>query len=140
MATGAVITRNGKAYDGGDVRFQIDGVDYYGVKEATYGNEQEHQLNFSGRNEATSWSRGKKTPGFSFTLEMADVIALEERFGNDFLKVPPFTVTAVLGDEFNTTVTDRCLVKFKNNGRDLNGEMNLAKQFEMFALKVELNV
>lgn len=42
----AKITRNGKSYDSADVNCSINGVDIE-VTTLTYGNEQEHQLNWT---------------------------------------------------------------------------------------------
>ncbi|MGG7468683.1 hypothetical protein [Chryseobacterium arthrosphaerae] len=133
------IIRNGKAYDSVDVKVQINGVPI-DVKSISYGNEQEHQLNHTLGIDATSWSWGKKTPTASMTLMMADVVPLERAAGGDLLKVKPFTVTVEFVNDYNLIIVDKIIAKFQSNGREVTGDMGLEKQFDLFALKVDLDV
>lgn len=133
------IIRNGKAYDSVDVKVQINAVPI-NVKSITYGNEQEHQLNHTLGVNATSWSWGKKTPAASMTVMMADLVPLERAAGGDLLKIKPFIITVEYVNEFNVIVVDRILAKFQSNGRDVTGDMGLEKSFDLFALKVDLDV
>ncbi|AYZ12889.1 hypothetical protein V2E39_16875 [Chryseobacterium arthrosphaerae] len=133
------IIRNGKAYDSVDVKVQINGVPI-DVKSISYGNEQEHQLNHTLGIDATSWSWGKKTPTASMTLMMADLVPLERAAGGDLLKVKPFTVTVEFVNEYNLIIVDKIIAKFQSNGREVTGDMGLEKQFDLFALKVDLDV
>lgn len=135
----ARITRNGKAYDSGDVEVFINGVPIE-VTSITYGNEQEHQLNYSLGNEPTSWSQGKIEPSCTIGIAMADITPLELASGGSLLKIKPFDVVVTFTNEFNMIVVDHLLVKFKNEGRDVTGEMGLKRDYEMFALRVSLNV
>lgn len=133
------IIRNGKAYDSVDVKVQINGIPIE-VKSITYGNEQEHQLNHTLGIDASSWSWGKKTPTASMTLMMADLVPLERAAGGDLLKVKPFTATVEFVNDFNLIVVDKIIAKFQSNGREVTGDMGLEKQFDLFALKVDLDV
>ncbi|MEG0927256.1 hypothetical protein [Chryseobacterium sp.] len=133
------IIRNGKAYDSVDVKVQINAVPI-NVKSITYGNEQEHQLNHTLGVEATSWSWGKKTPSGSMTVMMADLVPLERAAGGDLLKIKPFIITVEFVNEFNVIIVDKIIAKFQSNGRDVTGDMGLEKQFDLFALKVDLDV
>ena len=87
----AKITRNGKSYDSVDVKCNINGVDIE-VTSLTYGNEQEHQLNWTlGSSEATSWSTGKRTPNASMGVMMHDITPLETAMiGRSILDIKPF--------------------------------------------------
>ncbi len=134
----AKITRNGKAYDSADVHVQINGVPIE-VKSISYGNEQEHQLNHTLGADATSWSRGKKTPSANMKLMMADVQPLEIAANGSLLNLKPFTITVEFVNEYNLIVVDKIVAKFKNEGRDVTGDMGLEKDYELFALSVELN-
>lgn len=135
----SLIKRNGKAYDSADVQVQINGIPV-DVKSINYGNEQEHQLNHTLGVDATSWSRGKKTPSASMKLLMADVQPLEIAANGSLLDLKPFTVTVEFVNEYNLIVVDKIVAKFKNEGRDVTGDMGLEKDYELFALSVELNV
>lgn len=136
----ATITRNGKAYDSADAEFFIEGIPVE-VTTATYGNEQEHQLNFGLGSNPTSWSRGKKTPSCTIGIMMHNIVPLElAAKGGSILDIAPFYMIATFTNEYNIIVTDRVLMKFQNEGREVTGEMGLKKEYTMFALKVELNV
>jgi hypothetical protein len=133
------IIRNGKAYDSADVKVQLNGIPIE-VKSIEYGNEQEHQLNHTLGIDATSWSWGKKTPSAGISLMMADLVPLERAAGGDILKIKPFTITVEFVNEYNVIIVDKIIAKFKNNGREVTGDMGLEKKFDLFALKVDLDV
>lgn len=132
----STVRKNGKAYDSGDVVVTIEGIQVDEVKEITYGTEQEHQLNHSLANDATSWSMGKKTPKASITLYMAAVVAIEKQVGGDLLRKRPFDIQVSFVNEYNEIVNDTITAKFQSQGRDVTGDMGLAKQFELFVLGI----
>lgn len=135
----ADVIRNGKSYDSGDVKVFINGINIQAIK-ITYGKEQEHQLNYTLSNNASSWSKGKITPSCTIDLMMADVVPLERAAGGDLLNVKPFNITVEFVNEDNEIVVDSILAKFKNQGRDVTGEMGLQMSYELFALAVDFNV
>jgi hypothetical protein len=136
----ATITRNGKAYDSADVEVFINGVPVE-VTSATYSNEEENQLNYTLGKTASSWSSGKITPSATLGFMMHDIVLIElAANGGSILNIKPFDVIITFTNEFNFIVTDRILVKFQNEGREVTGEMGLKREYPMFALKVELNV
>ena len=134
----AKVTRNGKTYDSGDVEVFVTGLEFE-VTSITYGNEQEHQLNYSLGNKASSWSRGKVTPSCTIGVAMHDITPLEKA-GGGLLNIAPFYVIVTFTNEYNEIITDKLLVKFQNEGREVTGEMGLRRDYEMFALDVALNV
>lgn len=133
------IIRNSKAYDSADVNVQINGVPI-DVKKISYGNTQDHQLNYGLGVNPSSWSRGKIEPSASMTLAMGDVVPLELASGGSLMDIKPFTITVEFVNEYNIIVVDKIIAKFKDEGRDVTGEMGLEQEFELFALSVELNV
>lgn len=136
----ADITRNGKAYDSVDCECFISGVPLE-ITSATYGNEQEHQLNYTMGQNPSSWSSGKRTPSCTIGVMMHDITPLEVAAkGGSILDIKPFWMIFTFSNEFNVIVTDKVLVKFQSEGRDVTGEMGLKKEYTMFALKVALNV
>ena len=136
----ADITRNGKAYDSVDCECFLSGVPFE-ITTATYGNDQEHQLNFTMGKRATSWSQGKITPNCSIGVMMHDIVPIElAANGGSILDIKPFWMIFTFTNEFNVIVTDKVLVKFQNEGREVTGEMGLKKEYQMFALDVKLNV
>lgn len=135
----AEVIRNRKAYDSGDVKVFINGI-VLDVLKIAYDKDQEHQLNHTLGNDATSWSQGKITPTCTMDLMMADVVPLELAAPNgDLLKVRPFDIVVVFTNEYNIVVVDKIVAKFKNAGRDVTGEMGLQKSYELFTLDVKLN-
>ena len=136
----AKITRNGKAYDSADCEVTINGIPVE-VTTATYGNEEENQLNYTLGKKPSSWSTGKITPSATLGFMMHDIVPIElAAKGGSILNIKPFDVIVTFTNEYNVIVTDRLLVKFQNEGRDVTGEMGLKKEYSMFALKVELNI
>lgn len=136
----ADITRNGKAYDSVDCECFVSGV-LLEITNATYGNEQEHQLNWTLGQKPTSWSSGKRTPSCTIGIMMHDITPIElAAKGGSILDIKPFWVIFTFTNEFNVIVTDKVLVKFQNEGREVTGEMGLKKEYTMFALDVKLNV
>lgn len=135
----ATIIRNNKAYDSADVKVQINGVPIE-VTSITYGNEQEHQANHTLGAEPTSWSRGKITPSASMGVMMHDILPLEMAAGGSLLNVKPFVITVEFVNEYNMIVVDKIVAKFKNEGREITGDMGLKKEYELFAMSVKLNV
>lgn len=133
------IIRNNKAYDSADVKVQINGVPIE-VTSLTYGNEQEHQLNHTLGEDPTSWSRGKKTPSASMGVMMHDILPLEMAAKGSLLSVKPFVITVEFVNEYNLIVVDKIIAKFKNEGREITGDMGLKKEYELFAMSVKLNV
>lgn len=134
------ITRNGKAYDSVDFSAFLNGVPVE-VTSAKYGNEQEHQLNWTLGQDATSWSAGKRTPNCSLGFMMHDIVPIElASNGGSILDIKPFWVTMTFTNEYNIIVVDKVLVKFQSEGREVTGEMGLKMEYPMFALDVKLNV
>lgn len=134
------ITRNGKAYDSVDFTATLKGVPIE-VTSAKYGNEQEHQLNWTLGQDPTSWSAGKRTPNCTLGFMMHDIVPIEMAAkGGSILDIKPFWVIMTFTNEFNIIVVDKVLVKFQSEGREVTGDMGLKMEYPMFALDVKLNV
>lgn len=136
----SLIVKNGKAYDGGDVKVAMFGSLSFEVTEISYNTEQEHQKNYSlGSNDSSSWSQGKIDHAGSFTLRMASISAIEKASGGNLLKIKPFEINVTYVNEYNDIVNDTLLVKFMNQGRDVSVDMDMKKQFNLFVLDVKYN-
>ncbi|SNA83373.1 conserved hypothetical protein [Flavobacterium psychrophilum] len=134
----STIIRNNKAYDSGDAEATINGIPF-DIVEISYANEQEHQLNHTMKNNATSWSRGKITPTCTMTVMMHDITPIETACGGDLLKVAPFEINVTFINEFNVPVNDTIIAKFQDQGREVTGDMGLNKQYTLFAMSVKFN-
>ncbi|CAA0158491.1 hypothetical protein [Tenacibaculum maritimum] len=135
----AKIIRNGKAYDSGDVKVFINGTSLE-VTKINYSNEQDHQLNYSLGNKATSWSMGKIKPNASIGIAMHDVVPVEIASNGSILNLKPFTITVEFVNEYNVIIVDKIIAKFQSEGRDVTGDMGLERDYDLFALQVDLNV
>lgn len=132
------ISRNGKAYDSGDVDVNMAGVPT-DVVEISYNTTQEHQKNYTLKNRATSWSQGKIEDTLTVTFMMADIKDIERAAGGDLLRVKPFYINVTFTNEYNDIINDTILAKFQDQGRDVTGDMGLNKQHDLFVLETEYN-
>ena len=136
----SLIRANGKAFDSGDVQIAMFGNISYEVTEITYGTEQEHAKNFSlGSNKASSWGKGKIEDTATMTLRLASAGAIEKAAGGDLLRVKPFDINVTYVNASNDIINDTLTVKFMNQGRDVGGDMDLKKQFNLFVLDINYN-
>lgn len=134
------IRRDGKAYDGADVTVFALGQFWEEVTEIDYTTTQEHQKNYTlGSHRATSWSQGKIDDTGSITMMMNQAVAIENACGGDLLSIKPFPINVTFADGFNQIVNDMILAKFQGQGRTVNTEMGLSKQYELFVLEVKYN-
>jgi len=134
------IRRDGKAYDGGDATIFALGQFWEEVTEIDYNTTQEHQKNYTiGSRRATSWSMGKIDHTGSITMMMNQAVALEGACKGDLMSIKPFTINVTFTDGYNQIVNDTILAKFQSQGRTVNTEMGLNKQYELFVLEVGYN-
>lgn len=134
----ASVIKNKKAYDSGDVNVFINGIPI-NVTEISYETEQEHQVNHTLHNDASSWSRGKKTHTGSIGLMMEDAVVLEDAANGDLIGIQPFDINVTYTNEFNKIVNDTITAKFMKQGREVTGDMGLQKQYDLFVLDIKYN-
>lgn len=136
----ALIKRNGKAYDSGDVVVELFGRMDYEITEITYNTEQEHQANHSlGSNKMSSYSTGKETNTGTISMRLASSSIIEKAAGGNLLRIKPFRVNVTVVNDDNDIINDTLLVKFQSQGREFNGDMDLKKQFNLFVLDIDYN-
>ena len=75
----------------------------------------------------------------SITMMMNQAVALEGACGGDLLSIKPFPINVTFVDGYNKVVNDTILAKFHIQGREVNTEMGMNKQYELFVLEVEYN-
>lgn len=132
------IIKNKKAYDSGDVDVFVNGIPT-NVVEISYDKEQEHQLNHTLKNDASSWSQGKKSLSGTMTLMMEDAVIIEDSANGDLLSIKPFTINVSYVNEFNKIVNDSIIAKFMKQGREVTGDMGLQKQYDLFIMDIKFN-
>lgn len=132
------VRKNGKTFDSGDATIFIDGIPFPEVAEITYSTNQEHQVNYSLANKATSWSRGKVEHTGTIKIYMSGVVALERKApGRILANLKPFDINVTYVNEDNIIVNDKITCKFKGQGREVSGEMGLAQSFELLILDIK---
>ncbi len=135
----ARVIKDNKAYDSGDATVRINGIETE-VVEISYSTDHEHQLNYTLKRKATSWSQGKETPEGSMTLMMADSVRIQDAAGGKPLPhIKPFEIDITFTNDYNKVVNDTVIAKFKKTGREINGDMGLSYQYDLFVLEVEEN-
>jgi len=136
----SLIKRNGKAYDSGDVQIAMFGSIDYEVTEIEYNTEQEHKKNHSlGSNKASSWSMGKIDDTATITIRLASISAIEKAAKGSLLKIKPFDINVTFVNEYNDIVNDTLTVKFTDQGRSVDGGMDLKKKYTLFVIDIDYN-
>lgn len=135
----ATIRKDGKAYDSGDVVIAMLGAVESEVSEISYSTEQEHQVNHTLANDATSWSMGKRNHSGTITMMMNCAKKLEKLAGGDLTRLAPFDINVTYINQFNEPVNDTLVCKFTNMGRQVTGEMGLSFQYNLLVLDVAYN-
>jgi len=131
---------NGKTFDSGDVKVAAFGSINYEITEITYASEQEHQANHAlGDNEMSSYSVGKETHSCTITFRLASINAIEKAAGKKLTKIKPFDVNVTYVNEDNDIINDTVTCKFMDQGREVDGEMDLKRQYNMFVLDIDYN-
>lgn len=139
----SVAVINGKAYDSADVEVMVLGKPILEVTEISYDKDVDHQLNYGMRAKPTSYSKGKESYSASLGLMMHEVVGIEDSIqtgDKDLTAIKPFQIMVSYLHESGKIVTDKIYAKFKNHGREVNGEMGLSKVFELFVLDIKFNV
>lgn len=132
-----------KSFDSGDATVVIMGVIEDEWTRMEYATTQEHQLNHSGSNKATSWSSGKVEHTATLEMYMSAVRKYEKAAkdaGSSLPALKPFPIAVTYLNDDQEEVTDIITAKFMSQGRTLNGEMGLKQSFELFVLDIQYSV
>jgi len=137
----SIIVRNGKTVGAGDVQISVLGDLNMDITKLSYGVKQSHKANYSiGCVTPTSYSVGKKEFTCTLGLRFSSIQSLEKAAGGSLLDIKPFNIVATYVNEENEIVTDRILVKFADQGREITQDSEeIVKEFEMFCLGIEFN-
>ena len=136
-----IIVKNGQTIGAGDVQISVFGDLNMEVTKLSYGVKQSHKSNYSlGSVNPTSYSVGKKEYSCTLGLRFSSITSLEKAAGGSLLEIKPFNIIATYVNEENEIVTDRMLVKFADQGREITTDSeDVTREFEMFCLGIEFN-
>ncbi|MBQ3658005.1 MAG: hypothetical protein II956_14385 [Bacteroidales bacterium] len=137
----SIIVKNGQTIGPGDVQISVLGDLNMEVTKLSYSVKQAHKSNYSiGSVTPTSYSVGKKEFSCTLGLRFSSIQSLEKAAGGSLLDIKPFNIVATYVNEENEIVTDRILVKFLDQGREITQDSeDITKEFEMFCLGIEFN-
>lgn len=137
----SIIVKNGKTIGPGDVQVSVFGDLNLEVTKIAYEVKQSHKSNYSlGCLTPTSYSVGKKEFTCTLGLRFSSISTLEKAAGGSLLDIKPFNIVVTYVNEENEIITDRILVKFADQGRDISQDSeDIVKEFEMFCLGIEFN-
>jgi hypothetical protein len=137
----SIIIKQGQSYNAGDVQVNIMGDLNLEVTKVVYDVKQSHKANYSvGCQDPTSYSVGKKEYTCTLGLRLASIAQLEKAAGGSLLDIKPFNIIVTYVNDENEIITDRLLVKFKEQGRSVSSDdEDGVKEFEMFCLGIEFN-
>jgi hypothetical protein len=83
---------------------------------------------------------GKKEYTCTLGMRLASIAQLEKAAGGSLLDIKPFNIIVTYVNDENEIITDRLLVKFKEQGRSVSSDdEDGVKEFEMFCLGIEFN-
>lgn len=137
----AIIVKGNQSYSSGDVTVNLFNDLDLEVTKIAYDVKQSHTANYSvGSHTPTSYSVGKKEFTCTLGLRLASIAQIEKAAGGSLLDIKPFNVIVTYLNDENEIITDRLLVKFKEQGREVSSDSEDAtKEFEMFCLGIEFN-
>jgi hypothetical protein len=137
----SIIIKQGQSYNAGDVQVNIMGDLNLEVTKVVYDVKQSHKANYSvGCQDPTSYSVGKKEYTCTLGLRLASIAQLEKAAGGSLLDIKPFNIIVTYVNDENEIITDRLLVKFKEQGRSVSSDdEDGVKEFEMFCLGIDFN-
>ncbi len=141
------ITKNGRSYDGGDVKINMLGIFDIYADGIDYSTKQEHQNNYGLSRKPRSWSKGKIEYEGKITLMMEDMVAIQTALpsGQSILDIDPFRIIVfyepnIDGQSIEQPVVDTIFCKFKSTGRKVGNEMGLKNEYELHVLDIKENV
>ncbi len=135
----ARVVQGNKSYDSGDVKITLLGNEVNEVEEIVYETTLEHQRNYGLSRTPKSWSMGKREYSGSITLPMHEAILIENAAEGDVLSIKPFDINVTYLNEYNQIVNDTIYCKFESTGREVNGDMGLSKQYQLFVIGITYN-
>jgi hypothetical protein len=82
---------------------------------------------------------GKVENNGSVTIRLSSASAIEKGAGGNLLKIKPFDINVTFLNEYNDIINDTVTAKFTDQGRDVDGGMDIKKQYPLFVIDVDYN-
>ena len=134
------IRRMGEAYSAGDVTVTVAGMRDVDPNAISYGYSYAHAKQQGLRRKARAWRMGTQTMEGSITLPI-DVAAEFEKIAprGDIARIRPFPINVVFLNAENEMIRDVIIAKFTGNARSVTGDEDIANEYELFVLDIQLN-
>ena len=135
------IRRMGEAYSSGDVVVTAAGMQDVNPNAVSYGYSYAHSTQQGLRRTSRAWRMGPRTNEGSITLPL-DVIAEFEKIAplHDIARIRPFPINVVFLNAENEMIRDVVIAKFTGNKRSVSADEDIANEYELFVLDIQLNV
>lgn len=133
------IKRMGEVYSAGDVKVTVAGIYDFDPSAISYSYNYAHEYQRGLKRNPRGWRMGQKEMEGSMTLALDIVADLEKKFG-DIALIRPFPINITFANFENEMIHDIVWAKFKGNGREVAGDGELEKEYELFILDLKLNI
>ena len=135
----ARIKRLGEVYSAGDVKVTVAGVYDFDPSAISYSYNYAHEYQRGLKRNPRGWRMGQKEMEGSITLPLDIIADLERNFG-DIALIRPFPINVTFANFENDIIHDLIYAKFQGNGREVKGDGEIEKEYNLFVLNIGLNI
>ena len=133
------IKRMGEVYSAGDVKVTVAGIYDFDPSAISYSYSYAHEYQRGLKRAPRGWRMGQKDMEGSMTLPLDAVAELEKLFG-DIALIRPFPINVTFANFENEMIHDIIYAKFQGNGREVTGDGEIEKEYDLFILDMKLNI
>ncbi len=133
------LKRMGEVYSAGDVKVTVAGIYDFDPSAISYSYNYAHEYQRGLKRKPRGWRMGQKEMEGSMTLALDVVAELEKKFG-DIALIRPFPINITFANFENEMIHDIVWAKFQGNGREVTGDGELEREYELFILDLKLNI
>lgn len=136
-----MLRRMGEVYSAGDVEVSLAGLYDVNPSSIEYNSKYGHEYARGIKRKPRGWRMGSKEMDAKITLPLDVVSEIEKIAPNGELAlIRPFNISVTFTNEENEIIRDKLRVKFTGNGRTVQPDSELEKEFELFPLDIKFNV
>jgi len=136
-----IIRRMGEDYSAADVVVTLAGMFDVNPSKLSYGTENKHEYSRGFKRAARAWRMGADEHSGKIALPLDLVSAIERAAPKHRLAyIRPFPISITFANLENEMITDIVIAKFQSQGRDIEVDGDLAKEFDLFVLDIKYNV
>ena len=129
----------GEVYSAGDVKVTVAGIYDFDPSAISYSYNYAHEYQRGLKRNPRGWRMCQKESEGSMTLAIDAFAELENMFG-DIALIRPFPINITFANFENEMIHDIVWAKCQGNGREVTGDGELEKEYELFILDLKLNI